>query len=371
MRVNGGLGSRPRLASGTADSGVYGGASGIPAVLHPNEAVVPLPNGQSIPVSMGGSMEAVYQCLEDIKRIMATTHQSVVNVGVIFKNESDRHFDVLKAINNGIYKIVDRGLGAGSGGSSSYGSSGGGSGGGTGSGALDEYMSTLTRLQIAYQKAVDEYASSGSSQSFSWALQSSNHGPFKQYRELLSEIKVLYSNLSSADKSQADKSKGKNTGFTSQDFGGRMGLIRNDIGFGVRNGNDMRGGLPFFSSGSPNAWKDAMGVPTDVTGGFLATLHKDEAVIPLPDGRSVPVDLSVVGPQKQAPVSGGRSGRAAVTVQNNITVHIETPDAASFNRSQDQIMRTLSAKIDRATRNIGVELTDDDPTLRASGRRRG
>jgi hypothetical protein len=49
--------------------------------------------------------------------------------------------------------------------------------------------------------------------------------------------------------------------------------------------------FPLFQNGSPNASVDAFG-------GFQAILHPDEAVIPLPDGRRVPVDLS--GPVRAA-----------------------------------------------------------------------
>ena len=53
---NGGVFSAGKKVGGYADGGIAkGSTSGYPAVLHGTEAVVPLPDGKSIPVSMNGS----------------------------------------------------------------------------------------------------------------------------------------------------------------------------------------------------------------------------------------------------------------------------------------------------------------------------
>lgn len=45
------MGKMPHFAEGTANTGSYG-RGGIPSVLHPNEAVIPLSRGRAVPVEM-------------------------------------------------------------------------------------------------------------------------------------------------------------------------------------------------------------------------------------------------------------------------------------------------------------------------------
>jgi len=55
---NGGVFSQGRNMSGYATGGISKGANaGYPAMLHGTEAVVPLPDGKSIPVSMQGASQ--------------------------------------------------------------------------------------------------------------------------------------------------------------------------------------------------------------------------------------------------------------------------------------------------------------------------
>jgi hypothetical protein len=79
------------------------------------------------------------------------------------------------------------------------------------------------------------------------------------------------------------------------------------------------------ASGSPNAFADMTG------GGFPAILHPNAAVIPLPDGRSVPVTLK----GGSSPGVGG-SKRPVVHIHSNITVNAKDP--AAFHASKDRLL---------------------------------
>jgi hypothetical protein len=120
-------------------------------------------------------------------------------------------------------------------------------------------------------------------------------------------------------------------------------------------------GIQGFATGSPNAYDDIM------RGGAMAVIHPDEAVIPLPDGRSVPVDMGGVedrlarsSDRAQARSAGGGGG-------TNITVNmtVNTPDADSFRKSSDQLTRELRTKLDKAARQLGTRDAREDPTRRA------
>jgi hypothetical protein len=117
-----------------------------------------------------------------------------------------------------------------------------------------------------------------------------------------------------------------------------------------------------FDIGTPNTSPFAASAPNvDSKGGFNAVLHPNEAVIPLPDGRSVPVSINPGMFSNQMP--GGGSGRAIVI--NKIDIQIVAKDVTSFNASQDQIAQKLHKTLRRAVENIGEDATWDDPTRRA------
>lgn len=71
-----------------------------------------------------------------------------------------------------------------------------------------------------------------------------------------------------------------------------------------------------------------------VTGGMPAILHENEAVIPLSKGREIPVKMQDAGKQGD-------------TI---INYNIQTPNADSFQRSQDQITARASRGLQRANR---------------------
>ena len=143
--------------------------------------------------------------------------------------------------------------------------------------------------------------------------------------------------------------------------------------------NKTQNGRVGFATGSPNASKDA-------SGGFVATLHPNEAVIPLPDGRTVPVNLSadveanlasiksMLGAASRVATNVGASRASAAQAQttnntNKITMIIQTPDANSFRKSQPQIVADLRGQLQRAQQTSGsIKRSTEDPTKRIIAR---
>lgn len=153
---------------------------------------------------------------------------------------------------------------------------------------------------------------------------------------------------------------------------------------------------PSFSgqTGSPNLSKDP-------TGGFKAVIHPDEAVIPLQDGRTVPVDLSRTGLDRSLDevqerlgelddrmtdmddVGAGnvpdstnfgqqntnmtppaQRGPGDRSVKINIQMNIETPDLEGFMKSKDQVIQEMTMEFQKVKRTLGEIPFDEDPTKR-------
>lgn len=91
------------------------------------------------------------------------------------------------------------------------------------------------------------------------------------------------------------------------------------------------GSVPHYDVGTPNT----------SNGGMPAVVHPNEAIIPLPNGRAVPVDFSGVD----------MGGRAAGNVTTNVTVIAPNPDA--FRKSQGAIQTQTNRNMKRsAARNL-------------------
>lgn len=150
------LGAHPRYHVGPdafvgaphfADGGVTGG--GIPAILHPNEAVIPLKNG-AVPVDLGGAVSGggatdprSLRMTENLVSNSDTTADGIdkmVDIMADMDDKMQRVVDVVggkldkvaQGVNNVMQKISSMGSGGGSAGSGFSGGGGGGSGGGGG-----------------------------------------------------------------------------------------------------------------------------------------------------------------------------------------------------------------------------------------------
>ena len=85
---NGGVASKGKMMSGYASGGIAtGSTSGYPAMLHGTEAIVPLPNGRSIPVEMTGSTQqnnvTVNVAIDNQGNATTDTSQQGPNIGNI------------------------------------------------------------------------------------------------------------------------------------------------------------------------------------------------------------------------------------------------------------------------------------------------
>ena len=348
----------PAFASGTPNT-----SGGFPAILHPNEAVVPLPDGRTIPVALSGAQggqggnpadtillsnildnarktriaaESFNQGLKDFTTVLHTdSGQVIMQLDRLYKQSFDTErtvvsmFKDLTALVDKISKIKSTPAPSPSspspvspptGGDTTGGGTGGGLGGGGGNLVGP---GTVDPSSISPQEA--------------WAL---SHGYLPD-------------------------------GWTKLIESGGAGTNGYNVTYVIfdENGNQYLGGGGSslgFAKGSPNAFDDAM------NGGANVTIHPDEAVVPLPDGRSVPVDFGSSLDARLAELAAAvtarpdkkQNTRERGDVYVNMTVN--TPDADSFRRSSDQLAQELRAKMDKATRQFGNRNLRDDPTRRPS-----
>lgn len=411
----------PKLAGGIENTNQILGAGGIPAILHPNEAVVPLTGGGSIPIAGdvggGAGMQVVAGAISQLITVNMGTKTEVTRVKeavnantAVLKNAIDKVNMTLMAVSSGVTALRGSGLGGGS--VSSGGSSGAGGGtlglgggapsgdigsagalaGGTGgSGALFEFAQQANSLSNALSQANDrvqsiydnapyfQYGTGGTG-----ARIMLNPGDRQAYADAQNAasyaasayMDYLWSNPTLA--AAYYREKARNAGGALRD---RFNAYADIFESGRRQPLTVNGAANFvsgFATGSPNAFKDA-------SGGFMAKLHPNEAVIPLPDGRTVPVklpdQLSALMTQMEREYRGSSGtsvversrtragGSASAGGGGGNTIHIqmniETPDAASFSKSKAQIMQQFKSEFDRVAQRYGSADRREDPTRRS------
>jgi len=356
----------PRFAGGGLSDG------GIPAVLHPNEAVVPLTGGGEIPVANMSAGQSSLLLLKPLtllvdyakqtKMEVSRVWEATTNQTVLAKNALDRIETTLSHIDNSRFPELGNAfttaisnLSSFMGSGTYYSSSGGVAAGRTAAGNDAGQVDKLFRyLDVAAQTGTFPTGT---------GMMSGGSGLVMVDGKVMAANSPTYA-AALAEKVRAEVEKIKafvNAGYYSD------AEINKLVQQWDKDKKRMRG----FATGSPNAWKDA-------TGGFTATLHPDEAVIPLPDGRAVPVDMPssfikrvqqiisegdarVMNSVRSVAGNGGDGPAFAV----NVTMNVNAKDAASFRESQDQIYREMEAKMARAIRRTGRKLDVEDPTKRA------
>lgn len=372
----------PHLAGGIANtnsltSSLPGG--GIPTVLHPNEAVVPLAGGGSIPIAVsGGGMPTsgggasntavsplsvlldTFTLMGEIKREVVRVWESVDALMVLTKEQwSNQHLWSQKIVNS----IVD--LNANLGRSGGGGSSGGGSSGGGGSNSasdFSEFQNELRGLQRGAQDARRNVTAVADSQPYiQYGVPGG--GGFRQYTQQ-GERAIADARL---ERQRADEDVynylRENTAFAKTYFEDAIKKAQSQ----EQRSNLLlqRKNVLGFATGTPNAFEDTMR-----GGGFLATLHPDEAVIPLPDGRSVPVKLPdrMMEEIRSAGRGGMQRSAGGQPAQGNtyiINMDVKTADAASFRKGQEQIVAELRGKLERSERaSVPAKRQTEDPTRR-------
>lgn len=403
----------PMLAVGTANTTSLGApVSGMPAILHPNEAVVPLAGGGEIPVQMtgGGDNSGAYlmkiieieaQSKTELGRIWTAINAQTVIVKRLLETNSDHVLSLVRtnealasSINDVLREVRSAASGASSGGGgytggggSSYtggsGTSTGGSSGSTSQMDYNTFFAQAQELSNALSQAND--ATDDFYNTAPWFAYGSAgaHGP-RQYSQ--DDITQL-NNLQSAAARRASAFNAflrQNPDYAAQYYQNlagealnaqtRRGYLQQAAMYRSRDYSSGTGHSSSFATGSPNAYRD-------ITGGFQATLHPDEAVIPLPDGRSVPVNLPdsvmaqmsemrrrssnqgvIYGAQGDMPNSTQRGSNGGVTVVMNVTAQ----DAASFQRSQAQIVQELGMKLERVSGQLGINRQRTVPQQRSS-----
>lgn len=416
----------PKLAGGIENTNQILGAGGIPAILHPNEAVVPLTGGGAIPIAGGGGGAGMQILAGGISQLLTTamnTHTEVARVKEavqtntsVLKNAIDKVNLTLQGVATGVQGL--RSSGGGSGGSG-VSSSGGGTmglgglapgdigtggaltGGVGGSGALFEFAQQANSLSGSLTQANDRTDSiwnNSPKMYIGTGRGGNNPGTFLNpsdraaYADAMSAAAVanrelqnyLWSNPTLAAAYYREKAANAPTfavqgGLSMRD---RYLALAQQFESGDRNGGSGFGrGQSGFAKGSPNAWKDTRG-------GFQAMLHPNEAVVPLPDGRSVPVQM----PQEISALfkrmndeyrgtddgfrivdrsrltltrgahAGGGGGGGGMHV--NVNMQIDATDAASFSKSKAQIMQQFKAEFDRVASRYGSTDRREDPTRR-------
>lgn len=401
----------PRFATGGTTNGLPASlpGGGIPAVLHDNEAVVPLTGGGAIPVQTvgnpaaqgGGGISAAHliKVASDTLYSLRSINLDVVRLKEAVHSQSVLMVDWFDKLNQNLIKISQNTMGGIGGGARTSG--GGGGGGSLGSSGFDGGDDPIVALrnQIANMRAEKQtefFKNTKGKVSMPGAIAQYWDGgyydvrsnPYYQWEaEWDNRFTEVYRNFVAQHGAEALISAIPLTEQAREHYRAYEKMLK--TGEPIKNKASVIG----FATGSPNAWKDVQG------GGFQAILHPDEAVIPLPDGRTVPVKLpdsifermdalsaqfaqriydvemmrddaftdraatferevSRIRPKTTRDRTDKHGGPSTIVVHMNI----QTPDAASFRSSQHQIMQEFKSKLERSSKTIGNIQFVDDPT---------
>ena len=382
----------PHFAGGGVTPDTTGG---IPSILHSNEAVVPLRAGGTIPVSLVGTSAPNGDDANPLVTLLQQIAQDDVTRDALLGQHNDKldlilgqlttafpkatefYQNALAVLNSLLasYNSLVSKIGSG-GGSGSFGGGGGGSGSYSGSLGTSS-LGDGTDPQAAFREAQGQIAQINSqlNTKFLDAMQNMVKGISNSvFSPHLFNPSYLYQQYYQSDTFKQNEALGVQAQQVAAQFDAQFGAGAYEKM--QAKGKPLFLGGDGFATGSPNASRDA-------SGGFTATLHPDEAVIPLPDGRSVPVQLpsnfqdnmdrtlaqikAMLGSAgrvitRGAPVGGGSQ---ATTHNNKITFIVNTPDANSFRKSQPQIVADLRGQLQRAQQTSGaVKRLTEDPTKR-------
>lgn len=367
-----------------ATGGVTGGGdgSGIPSILHPNEAVIPLQGG-AVPVTFTGTAggqgnaptggsdryQDMYDLAVETKTEIVKGNQSLVDILSYLTSEYPKFETALGTISTQLVNTAAAiatalsSAGAGSSGSSYTGgsSSGGSIGGGSvdTSGAQSAYASIQ---QQAQQASIVQQKADAAWQTLSDPVSGIGSAPNRAYWE------DKFQNDPNGISQQSVQAQAA-LGLSIQQFIQQYGQAAYDS----LSGQAKASGQALSPKGNYSAANGSPNLSVDSSGGFQATLHPNEAVIPLPDGRSVPVTLpAAMMRQITAAQQRGAAGGAGATGRGgtSILMNIQTPDANSFRKSQQQIVSDLRGQINRAQDvSATSKRVTEDPTKTARTKR--
>lgn len=362
----------PHFASGGTTSGMAGSVAGggIPAILHPDEAVIPLASG-AVPVQLSGGGSdalariAVRQLQESISlnRYAGGIYEKLIDIHTVIHGEGGRIYSSILDTNNLLSKVV---VGINSMGRTTTVGSGGSSGSGSGSGIaekagpLDEWTDVQKyQYEMMSGTLANKFFVGGNPLT---AVYVGEQDVYESNIGLPGGFNAINSTIFDEDviaKWKADnpdkKPEYRPRNFGSDPNSNGMDLFKNHPTLA-----NLATSFPGFAKGSPNVFSEASGRSA------LVSIHPDEAVVPLPDGRRIPVDISGLevsgrgGSETYQGAETTSTGSGNITV--NITVHAK--DADSFRASQEQILQQMQQRMRRAVQNLGETTYTDDPTVR-------
>jgi len=384
----------PRFATGGTTVGMPGSLpdGGIPSILHPNEAVIPLASG-SVPVQLSGSgsggsgsalltetrrgFSKLNSVMIEVSKHAAAIKEQINQTGVVYKSESDRHVAIMNTqtglLTDMVTKIEAMRSDLNAMKSSGGGSGGGSSGGGSYSGGSASNANWTDQDEKDYQEAKAQYEKAKKlSGSFTQGNSMSKGFNAKGYSQAVNDKLANEFGGSKGGWGGSFGGSGLNMNYTSDGYGKVQGansgsmlgdyfekqLANNPAALGGGWSGATGGGFGMssgFAKGSPNVFEEAQGRSA------IVRIHPDEAVVPLPDGRSIPVDF---GGMNMAHGGAGGGGRG----DTNINIVVNAKDADSFRASEDQILQRMQQKLNRAVKNLGDAPIVDDPTVRPGSR---
>jgi tape measure domain-containing protein len=320
----------PQFAEGTANTNAYmptvpGG--GIPSILHPNEAVVPLSGGRSIPVQIKSGPAG------SSASFSGTNDREVVSQLI-------RIVDVLNSIQagGGVPAMSSNGrVGGTIGGSFSIGASTGSRSRSVGTMSAKDRIDSIAakRKEIEDRRKAEADALNALTSIEDTLVETKD--VIKNSFNSLTPIQQMTDMLRRANR-QLTQGRGA--------AGGGAGTLAS-AGMGDLSGRLEGSSMASFSRGSPNAFNEAQGRSATVR------IHPDEAVIPLPNGRAVPVTF----PAERAGggYSGGHPGGTGST-QNveigGITIMANNP--REFEESSAQMEAKVRQRMARAVSRRGL-----------------
>lgn len=283
---------------------------GQPIIAHPNEAVIPLAGG-AVPVALG----------RDIPQGLADVQETMINVGAL------AHEDAIKI-----------------------------------EGILNNINQSVTNSLVAFQAISSQMAaaasSASSSSSFSSSSSSGGLNPAQGGGGLVHRGAWGTSSVQQPDGTWKNQGYLPNTSTSvfSFGYGGQKTdatgkpIIMNGAAFGLENTNSLDGMSP-------------QGVPI--------TVHPNEAIVPLPDGRAIPVTFPGWGGQQPGVLppqhgSGGGFGGGGTTV---VHIHMPVQDMSTYGHGPtvDQHAQKIRAVLAKSFAVVGTVSSIDDPTVRVSG----
>lgn len=392
--------------------------NGIPVTVHPNEAIIPLTSGGAVPIAVSSPTPTAMTASAGAT---TSTSSSNSNVGsgekrfnelltfadkthretVLMREDNKQHTVIIhedlkmlgmfaKDMLNGMVRQIEAitslrafmGSMGGGGGSISTGSGGGGVGGGSvgGGGGGSLTVSTNGGKQIITY--TDEFGNRrttqlGTTYSGTWNDMGGYYVNYNTNQVVGRETEM---NISFDENGNPVSEKSKDQFI--KEANKAMEKYQNTAG--IKN----------FATGSPNVFKDAHGR------GAVVGIHENEAVIPLPDGRSVPVDMGGMDMFKRiaqmldkkhrkdidfrdgmdrrysggdntgpmvARVPDGGSANTNVTVQK-VVIKVEgVQNPEQFRETEDQIMQRFATKMRRTLSTYGSGQDAEDPTRRVGG----